>query len=79
MKLWQTCSRNNVPGALIIAIGSLLLLLIVGVCASSVSAQDETPPVTLGNKRFGGLDLVFLIDQSGSMQTNDPYQQRVNT
>lgn len=79
VKLWQTCSRNNVPGALIIAIGSLLLLLIVGVCASSVSAQDETPPVTLGNKRFGGLDLVFLIDQSGSMQTNDPYQQRVNT
>lgn len=40
-------------------------------------AQEE--PQELGDTvPYQGLDLVFLVDQSGSMEKNDPYEQRAN-
>ncbi|QLQ08518.1 MAG: VWA domain-containing protein [Anaerolineae bacterium] len=46
---------------------------------SPTFAQNENPPDLVTGPSYGGLDLVFLVDQSGSMRINDPYEQRINT
>lgn len=57
----------------------LLLSLVVPGAMSLVASSraEETKP--LGSAPpYGGIDLVFLVDQSGSMRYNDPYSQRAN-
>lgn len=51
-----------------IYIWSLILILIF----SSISYAQESEPVTEITSEKTGLDLVFAIDCSGSLKTNDP-------
>lgn len=41
-------------------------------------AQEADNPLQLNNTVYDGLDIVFLVDQSGSMENNDPFGQRAN-
>lgn len=53
--------------------------LLFTIFISPTFAQNENPPDLVTGPSYGGLDLVFLVDQSGSMRINDPYEQRINT
>lgn len=46
--------------------------------SASVVAQGNGPNIELTQPEYGGIDLVFLVDQSGSMRINDPFEMRTN-
>ncbi|MCS6843332.1 MAG: VWA domain-containing protein, partial [Caldilineales bacterium] len=55
----------------------LLASYVLGL-SSPIKAQQETQRDISTTPPYGGIDLVFLVDQSGSMRVNDPYSQRAN-
>lgn len=59
----------------------LSIFITVNIADRSVSyAQGGGTGTDLefGGQQYGGIDLVFLVDQSESMKTNDRYQMRAN-
>lgn len=72
--------RPYVHVRIVLALSLLLSFLLQLQLPATSNAQQgiqqqrdisTTPP-------YGGIDLVFLVDQSGSMRVNDPYSQRAN-
>lgn len=57
----------------------VLAVLFPYVSLTASHAQDQNPQLEVGTPTYDGLDLVFLIDQSGSMKDNDPYGLRADT
>lgn len=72
----STPMRNRVR---LLAIASIIVLLLSNLTFRTIDAQEIGSQTEIGSPSYDGLDLVFLVDQSGSMERNDPHSQRANT